>query len=312
MKKIVFIILTLLLIVVLGFIGYSVFLSNAHARGALQITSDPESRVYLNDKEIGRTPLCICGEESVSEEFGKANLGGLFETTTDDNLLPTGEYTIRIVPVESGYTEFQEKISIGKSVLTVVDRTFGKGAGSDGSVITLEKIDNNALELSVLSIPDGASVLLDNEPVGQTPLTLDDITESDHELSLSKNGYKEKGVRIKAVKGYKLVARIYLGVDQASLTGRGAPENSATSSAETKDDEKENTLAVQTVTILDTGTGFLRVRDEGSRAGAEVGRVTPGESYPLLSEEGDWFQIEFDDGKTGWISSEFAEKTEEN
>lgn len=313
MKKSIFIVIAILIFLLAGFFVYSVYISQSNARGALQITSEPESTVYLNDKEIGRTPLCICGEDSVSEEFTNADLGGLFETSAGENLLPTGEYTLRMVPIESEYTEFQEKIIIGKSVLTVVDRTFGKGAGSEGSVIMLEKIQNSEIELSVISLPDNASVQLDSQPVGQTPLVFNDVTESDHKLTLTKSGYREKGVRIKAVKGYRLVAQIYLGVDQASLTGRGSlQDTTASESADDKNDSKEqNTLAVETVRILETGTGFLRVRNKPSLAGAEVGRVSPNESYPFLGEDGSWYQIEFEDGETGWISSEFAVKSDE-
>lgn len=299
------------MILVLGFVGYSIFVSQTNAKGALQITSEPVSTVYLDGKEIGKTPLCICGEDTVTEEFQAANLSGLFETT-NDNLLPTGEYTIRLVPVEKGFSEFQDTITIGKSVLTVVDRTFGKGAASDGSVIMLEKIGSGQMELSVVSIPDGANVFLDGKSVGQAPIVLTDITESDHELELLKSGYVDKGVRIKTVMGYRLIARIYLGVDEASITGREKTDIEETNEDDTSSDlESENALGISTVLILQTGTGFLRVRDAASLAGAEIGRVSPGESYPLLSEQTSWFQIEFEDGQTGWISSEFAEKNDE-
>ncbi len=60
--------------------------------------------------------------------------------------------------------------------------------------------------------------------------------------------------------------------------------------------------------ILDTPTGFLRVRENNSVGSAEVARVTPGDSYELLEEQDSWFKIKLDAGSSGWISSQYAEK----
>ena len=74
--------------------------------------------------------------------------------------------------------------------------------------------------------------------------------------------------------------------------------------------ESEQTATGQTVLIKETPTGWLRVRGEPSTVGAEVGRVNPGEKYTLLEEKDGWFQIEYEEGKNGWISGQYAEKTE--
>jgi uncharacterized protein YgiM (DUF1202 family) len=59
---------------------------------------------------------------------------------------------------------------------------------------------------------------------------------------------------------------------------------------------------------LQTPTGFLRVRDQASLNGAEIGQVKPGETYALLDEQTGWYQIKLTNGKTGWISSQYAQK----
>jgi len=59
---------------------------------------------------------------------------------------------------------------------------------------------------------------------------------------------------------------------------------------------------------LDTPTGFLRVRDGNSIGSLEIGRVNPGETYEILNEKNGWYEIQFDDEKKGWISSQYAKK----
>ncbi|MCL5970413.1 MAG: SH3 domain-containing protein, partial [Patescibacteria group bacterium] len=69
--------------------------------------------------------------------------------------------------------------------------------------------------------------------------------------------------------------------------------------------------AIQSVKILilDTPTGFLRVRDSASLSGKEIAQVKPGEKYDFLSEQTGWFEIKLNDGKTGFISSQYSQKT---
>jgi uncharacterized protein YgiM (DUF1202 family) len=70
------------------------------------------------------------------------------------------------------------------------------------------------------------------------------------------------------------------------------------------------------VEILSTPTGFLRVREEPSSLGKEIGQVEPGKNYVLVEtdEKTGWFKIEYlpaqagEDGKVGWISNQYAKK----
>lgn len=279
MKKILFIIVPALL---LGIIFFSVFqqvVKSRSQKGALQVTSSPESKVYLNDRFLGQTPLCKC-EAS--------------------DMLQSGEYTIKLVPIDNGLSEFQEKVTISEGVLTVVDRKFGKNSLSEGSIISLTPLsDKQKVELLIASFPQGSTVLLDNNVIGSTPTLYKSPTESDHILKVRKNGYKEKTVRIRTPMGYKLTVDVYLAVDP------DAPEEEPSSP------EVTPTPATTKVVILDTPTGFLRVRETNSVSATEIGRVTPGESLPLVSEQSGWFQITLPNGKSGWISSDYAEKKEE-
>lgn len=279
MKKLLLILVPLFLVVIVlaGFVYYKNY---SLAKGALQVTSKPESNVYLDGKLIGKTPFCRC---------------------EGSDMLSVGEYTLRLIPVDSGFTPFEEKIKIGKSVLTVVDRTFESGASSEGSIISLNPLDDRkALELLVLSFPDKTEVLLDNKPSGSTPLILKNLTESDHEIKFIKSGYKEKTIRIRSVAGYKLITTVFLGVNPEIVSESPTPSVSPTI---------EPTSSVFTkVTILQTPTGFLRVRAYASLTASEIARVSPGEVLELVEESNGWFKIKLADGTLGWISASYAQK----
>ena len=276
MKKVLFVVIPSLLLALLIFLGAQLFTQYRSLKGALQVTSSPVSKVYLNNMYLGQTPLCKC-EAS--------------------DMLKVGEYTIRMVPVDSNLSEFQEKITVSESVLTVVDRKFEKDSLSEGSVISLTPLsDKKKMELLVASFPQGAEVSLDNNPIGTTPLLHKNPTESDHILKVKKNGYKEKTIRIRTTMGYKLTIAVYLST------------SSSGSSVSQKVSVPSPTSSQPIIVILDTPTGFLRVRDSSSAGGVEIGRVNPGEEYPLLDEQTGWFEIKMPDGKIGWISSQYAQK----
>lgn len=273
MKKVLLFVIPFL-IAVPAITALAYFLSNSSGKGALQVTSTPKSQVYLDGKSIGETPFCKCELP---------------------DMIKSGEYTIRLAPKEGGYSPFEEKIKIAKSVLTAVDRTFGKGAASHGSIITLTPMeDKKTAQILILSSPDKADLFLNSSLKGITPLLLKDVTPSDHTLKLTKSGYNEKIVRIRTVLGYKLEALISLGITD-EIKSTASP--SATP-----------TLQKQKVIILQTPTGFLRVRESPSLDSQEIGRVNPEEAYELISETQGWLEIKLEDGRTGFISSQYARK----
>lgn len=261
------------LVAIIAF-GISVFLLNKNlGKGALQVTSEPVSRVYLNGKAVGQTPLCRCELK---------------------DMLDVGSYSIRLVPMEGNFAPFEQKIPISAKVLTVVDRSFGEGGESSGSIISLEKLsDKNDISLSVVSFPPAAKLLLDSGQIGLTPVKTSDLTESDHEIKLTKEGYKDKLIRIRTVKGYQLNTLVFLGANpiQASPSAIASPVPSITK-----------------ILILDTPTGFLRVRKEPSIASEQIGQVLPGEKYDLLEEQSGWFKIKLKDQSSGWVSSQYSQK----
>lgn len=274
MKKLLFYITPFLIITVL-FAGIVYILNRNSGKGALQVTSIPQSQVYLNGQLIGTTPLCKCDPKDV---------------------IPIGSYRIRLIPKEGNSKPYDDQIAINKSTLTVVDRTFGEN--SSGSVITLTPLPSKKeIELMIISFPDKTNVFLDNSQQGETPLLLKNVTESDHELKVTKEGYLDKTLRIRTTLGFRLKSIVFL----------SANINTATASSQLSLPTLQ-APKVTKVTILDTPTGFLRVREDSSIASLEIGRVSPGDSLELITEKEGWFQVKMTDGKLGWVSSQYAKK----
>jgi hypothetical protein len=282
MKKIVVVFIVSFILAVGLFLGIQYYLNIRAEKGALQVTSSPASKVYLNDEYLGQTPLCKC---QVSD------------------MVTPGDYTIRLVPTDSSLQEFQEKVTISQGVLTVVDRKFGTNGQSEGSIISLTPLDDKSKsQLLVVSFPQGADILLDDQSIGTTPLLSNDPTESDHDLKVSKDGYNEKEIRIRTPLGYKLTVAAYLSTSTTSLVVPSASVAASPTPANTAP------TPANRVTILQTPTGFLRVRETASVNSAEVGQVTPGKSYELVDEQNGWDEIRMDNGKTGWISTQYDKR----
>ncbi len=269
MRKIALLIIILLLITIV-FLGGVFILNNQNGKGALQVTSKPSSQVFLDGKLVGKTPLCLC-------ELPK--------------LIKSGEYDIKLVPTGGDLKEFQQRIIIYQEVMTVVDRTFESEAGaSSASVITLSPINGKTSQLLVISSPQNSKVVLDSNLAGLTPLLIKNVTASDHEVKILKDGYNEKVIKVKTVEGKKLEVSIVLGIKKDINS-----KTSASSSA-------------KTITILETPVGYLRVRQEASVDSPQIATVNPGEELQLLEEKDDWYKVKLDSGKVGWVSSSYATK----
>ncbi len=265
---------TPLLILTILFLLIVLVINRDAGKGALQVTSVPESQVFLDGEYAGKTPLCLCELK---------------------DLLRVGEYAIKLVPTEAGYKNFEQKITLYKGVLTVVDRTYDKEvSASSSTIITLSPIDDeNIAELMVVSFPGKARVILDSNPVGETPYLIN-LTASDHEIKLLKDGYKEKVIKVKGVLGERLEVTMNLGI---KLDAKEVEQRASASAVTTPQ-----------VTILDTPTGELNVRSENSVGSSLVGKLLPGDKVDLIGENTGWYEIKLKNGKTGWISATYASK----
>ncbi|MEK7533011.1 MAG: PEGA domain-containing protein [Patescibacteria group bacterium] len=283
---VIFVVVTLIIFGAVRLLG-----SRAPKEGELRVDAAPTVSVFLDNKHIGRTPL----REKVT----------------------AGEYTIRLVAetTTGEIAPWQAKISVGANLLTYVNAVLSESELSSAvDVLWLEKSVVGKPELSVITNPDGASVVLDDVTKGITPLTISDMTAGDHMLTVTSPGFLTRTMKVKLTAGYKLIASMKL-----ALSAGGVPQPEATPAATTLTTPTLKSGAAATssatpqkpyVLIKDTPTGFLRVRMEPSTAATEAGRVNPGEKYHLFNQQTGWYQISHDGTNKGWISAQYADKVE--
>lgn len=301
MKKLLIITGILLLF---GFIGLIIRLLTFKGDGGkavLKVNSTPSATIFLDNQKLGNTPF----EDKVT----------------------TGEYILKLIPQTStSVVSWEGKIKLQANVLTYINRDLGETElSSGGEILTLEKISGKQAQIAVVSIPDKAVVTVAGDEKGITPILLADIQPGSYELSISFVHYQSRTIKIKATAGYKLNASFQLiqtekesmptPIPQSSMkpsvkpTPKASPEPSVKPSSAVK--TYSSPPPVPYVQILDTPTGFLRVRSQPSTStGAELAKVHPDEYYPLLDEESGWYKIEYTDGDEGWIKSDYAQKFE--
>jgi hypothetical protein len=244
-------------------------------KSALEINSYPVAKVYIDGKEVGMTPF------------------------RNRSLVP-GEITIKLVTNDK---EWSKKIKLQNNINTVVDWEFGETDDqSGGYLLYLEKTgDKNKAGLMINSNPDKATVVVDNEIKGLAPIRVANIGEGDRHLGLSSPSHKTIDIFMKAIKGYQLVVDAVLAQDKTEIVN---------DTEETKTDLDLVNKTVAKVTIKETETGWLKVREASSSAAKEITKIKPGESYTLLEEQTDWDKIDLGNNKNGWISSKYAEKSQ--
>lgn len=251
--------------------------------GRLQVQSRPGAAVFLDNVMRGNTPYT--------------------------NTLKEGEYMLKVVPdgVATQAASWQRKIPLFSGSLTYVDvQLESTDIASWADVYWLTKLGtfNSSSGLSVETEPSGALIYLDNDEKGVSPLTLDNISKGSHELSVFMPGFSRRSKKITISPGYLLHGFVKLALDPEQKSQYSIQEPAsqvATAAASIKEPEI-------TVRILDTPTGWLRVRDEPTLAGSESARVNPGQQFELLEEQTGWYKIKIDSIKQGWISSQYAEK----
>lgn len=94
-----------------------------------------------------------------------------------------------------------------------------------------------------------------------------------------------------------------LAIDES---GNVATSTQESPSENTIDDEKNETI---TITVKETPTGWLNVREGPGITYNQVKRVNPGETYTFLEEKYSWYKINLTAGKEGWIASQYATKS---
>lgn len=291
MKRKIGLFIGLLGIISLAFGGVRVFSMQSSKQGMLRVNSVPVASTFLGNKHIGRTPI--------------------------DEKADAGEYTIKLSPESTTppLASWQGTIHVAPNLLTYVNASLAESEFATAvDILWLEKISGKQPELFITTNPDGATVALDGDTKGISPITLTNVSSGDHMVSVSAPGFAPRSVKAKITPGFRVVAQIKL-----ALTGENEkpPEASASPSITPTTTPKATptkSAGIEPVKpyalIKDTPTGFLRVRMEPSTSSTEAGRVNPGEKYSIYDSQNGWFQIKYDGANKGWISGQYADKIE--
>lgn len=252
--------------------------------GALIIKTDPESSVYINGVLVGKTPF-----------------KGTYKA---------GEITLKLVPDASpeNLLPFETRLTLIPEIQTVVRREFGPSEElSSGDITSFDKGSGKETGLVVVTTPENAQISLDGVPRGFAPYKTSLISPAKHQITIKAPGYVDRIMTSTTVEGYRLTifAKLAKGGDDsgnAQATPTPAP------------------VSKTYVLILQTPTGFLRVRTEPGNAGEEIAEVKPGSKYPFLEEDAatHWFKIQYEEpqaglpnGITGWVSNQFSKKVDD-
>ena len=301
-RKILFLV-AIIGIVILFFVLFQfIILGRSPQTGELKVSSNTAATVLLDNREIGKTPL--------------------------QQKMAAGDYTLKLVPESNSGTisSWQGKVTVGANVLTYVNRDLSESElTSAGEMLWLEKISSSKAELTAISVPEGANVLLDDASKGVTPISLTDLPSGDHTLLVTSPGFDPRTIKVKLTAGYKLNASISLALSPTQVTatmdGTNQPQASVSAtpmvtgtpaviSPTVAITPTPNTAMPAKVKILDTPTGYLNVRTSPSVSATKVGEVKPGETYSVIDMQPGWYKISYTTTDVGWISAQYAQKGE--
>lgn len=256
-------------------------------KGGLQVTANVHGRVLLNGKYIGDIPI---------------------RKINQPDTIASGNYELRIEPQDNNtLSAYTTRVRINGGVLTAVDKTFLPGSLGSAYVLTLEKSSNPKPQIEITSIPDGALITIDSIAVGATPYKSDALSPSEHEVEIQKEGFAKKTIRVRTVENHILVVNTALGTGDIGNIPQATPSTSEPSPSNIP--LSPTSVPQAKITILATPNGFLRVRSGAGTTFGEVARVKPGETYDFVKEESGWYEIKLDNQSSGWISSQYAQKS---
>lgn len=214
------------------------------------------------------------------------------KTPYDDKNLDTREYTVKISKDQASPdligASWSGKVKLRPGTVTVINRDIAlDSASSAGETLTLDK----GKGITVISNPSESDVEIDGKVSGKTPLTLE-LDAGEHTILVSHTNYLKRSIRAALPNNFNLTVSVDLALSEADLTVVATPTITQTPE----------------VAVLQTPTGFLRVRDKPGLNGKEVAQVKPGDILVLLEDQGSWDRVRLPGGTEGFVSSSYVEK----
>lgn len=276
---------------------------------SVQAAEGASFQVYLDDLHLGQTPIQISD-------------------------LKPGSYRIKLDPGD-GSKMYEGPIKLYSGTVSTVLWSFtGTQPTGTGEILELEPLPSKSrAELSVITIPEGSTVQLNNTTYGLSPVILDEAEPGQYSLTLNAVGHVKKTIAVRIEAGHRLHIFSRLERSGDSLSGDTAPipaadetstDTSATAEATpapgqtltpptprptpgTTTATSSATISGASLTVKETGTGWLRVRSAASSAGTEVARVDVGTTHSVKQIQNGWYEIEYEPGKTGWVSGQYVD-----
>lgn len=207
MKKTLLLILILISVLVL-LIRYSglaaeIFLG-IKERSGISIISDPdEAVVFIDSKEVGKTPF-------------------------EDKNLEVKELDIKL---DKDGAIWQGKVKLNPKTLTIVNRDLAKSqASSSGEILTLER----GKGITVISNPAESEVEIDGKSYNKTPTNID-LAAGEHTLVISHSNYLKRSIRANLPPGFNLTVSVDLALSEADLSSISSPVITQTPEVVVKD-----------------------------------------------------------------------------
>ncbi len=285
------------------------------AKAGLQVITNQEScSLFLDDQYLDKTPYI-------------------------NKKIQPGQYTLRIEPDNPELVPYETPVNLNPGTLTVVTWQPGPHSEASGGVIyEMEALaDKKKAEISFITIPDNAIISFDNREKQFSPLVLTDIEPGHHQFAVSLPAFETQKHTINVVPGFRLKISVTLiktnqAMEQADTTletqeQSSEPEESSPDSGREKALEAADQPAtpsgqastqlglvkIKSTNFFQQGVEVLRVRDQASASGQEVGFVQAQEQYPYLGEtKNGWYYLKFtdaldDQAKQGWVSGQYSE-----
>jgi hypothetical protein len=215
-------------------------------------------------------------------------------TPFKNSYLSPGPHSLRLVNHDS--KEFSRDLELKNNISTVVNWDFSTSDSGSGYLLSLERTgDVKRAGLMVISSPSDLAVAVNGEIKGKTPLSLADIGTGEKQITLSYPGFRSLTVYAISTAAYSLYLEVQLGQ---------LPQNPALVLP-------TPSLLIPVILIKSTPTGWLNVRQSPSTSAAIIAKIKPGEKYPYLASQSEWYQIKVSSGQVGWIASKYADKLSE-
>jgi hypothetical protein len=257
--------------ILIGFLGFRGVINSRPRLAGLKVDTTPQALVYINNREVGLTPL--------------------------DQQFPPGEINVKLIPNSATSSPtYQTKIKLTAGTYSVINRELGLTENdSAGDTVSIEPSADKTAGLNIVSsVPDSVSVSFDGQLLGNTPFSLENPALGDHQILFTSPGFHHRSLGIQIVSGFLTNVNIKLSPLPSSPP---VPEVIAASPS-------------AVLKISSTPTGFLHIRSGPSASASELGKAFPGETYPYLGESSGWYLIRYESAGTSsaWISSQYAAK----